>query len=269
MRIFCNKPECQRIYNCHIAFKDMNPGEPITFKIYYKNQMIHNPLIHKKLPVTGVIRKEMLAEGLTTSANVLRDKNYEKLTNEQKNAGNDGFMLTKSNTRKIRSLALCNQDLDPDDFIDLLKRYDEQKKKDKFIQFVGLRPFYLTFFRNEHINVVVALKEKFGYARGHFDGTGCVVRKTEESDNKQNPINYHALVFRLPPENPKESGNLFALAGLLTDNNSQSTLTQFLQTIAFMAIAVPRPFMTEIVSDNCRANINAILFAFNSMTLLL
>lgn len=214
------------------------------------------------MPVKGLKRVEMRQKVQTTSATVFRDTQYLELDVDKELEGNNGYHMTKCASRKLKSEANKANDNNSDDFKDVCD-YFEKEPAPKFVTSINRSPFGIEFIEPKSCAILKELKKTEGETVGFLDATGEIARKPF-SDSQ--PLLLHSLIVQLPNKVNKDAGDYGLIGGLLTNRQTQTQIAKMLISVKMNNISI-EPVFDHVVSDNSKANINAILAAFNGMSI--
>lgn len=264
LRYYCAIKTCKRLYRLELDGDSIIKGMPTNAKILYTGDLIHIAEKKKSMPVRGKTREKLGKKLLKRAAINFRDDQYDTVSEEREIEGNSGYRMTKNATRRLKSEAMKISDENIDDWEDIVLIAEKQNKKDTFITTVSRVPFSVFYVEPRSPEILNELKLLNKETVAYIDATGRLARKPFTSCKS---LLFHGLVVYLPNLEPnKDAGDFGILGGMLTDRQTQSQIATMLNYIKMKNFDI-HPLVDHIVSDNSRANFNAILAVLNSQTI--
>ncbi|KAF7993735.1 hypothetical protein HCN44_010330 [Aphidius gifuensis] len=186
---------------------------------------------------------------------------HEELLNEMNNDliehhKNHQFTHSLSVLQKARSEILGENDRHPNDLADIILKIQEYKNNHPFIRHY-IYPFTIYLGCEEQINL---LKIKGGSLILRFDATGTVIRIPYDG-SKRVYIYVGVVVI---------DGKIYPVLSFITNDHKSSTIVDYLIYIKNYWIEnnVSWPPFESFVSDMAWASINALMLAWNNITVL-
>lgn len=264
LRYYCAITTCKRQYRIEFDAKSIISGSLTQGKILYTGDLIHAAEKKKTMPIKGKIREKLGKKLLKRAAINFRDDQYDTVSEEREIEGNSGYRMTKNATRRLKSEAMKISDENKDDWEDVVQIAEKQIKKDSFVANVSRVPFSVIYTEPRSREILNELKKLNGETVAYLDATGRLARKPFANCK---PLLFHGLVVYLPNlENNKDAGDYGIIGGILTERQTQTQIAVMLNNIKMKNLDI-HPLVDHVVSDNSRANFNAILAVLNSQTI--
>lgn len=264
LRYYCAISTCKRQYRIEFDAKSIINGETTNGTILYTGDLIHTAEKKKTMPIRGKTRAKLGKKLLKRAAINFRDEQYETVSEEREIEGNSGYRMTKNATRRLKSEAMKLSDENRDDWEDIVQIAEKQTKNDSFITNLSRIPFSVIYVEPRSQEILIELKKLNGETVAFLDATGRLARKPFANCK---PLLFHGLVVYLPNvEANTDAGDFGILGGMLTERQTQTQIAVLLNNIKMRNLDI-HPLVNHVVSDNSRANFNAILAVLNNQTI--
>ena len=265
IRFVCNDRKCGKRYKIHCQKEDIREGEDLNWAVTSDSKVCeHKGEAPRSRNITGEKREDLKKKLKVKSVgevyrSAIKDEDKSVVLKGITNVPN------RNTIKKIRQEMLGAGDLDADPIFDVVRR--AEKDETGFIN-LSLSPFRCTLVSNQQIITATnyAKRNVNMLRRFHFDATGSMLKKNAQ----ENPeMMLYFLIFPIKT-NPNNKQHLrFNMAEFISESQSSFAIEIFLRNVKNSIEKLNGTsfqLVHEVVVDWSWAEMNAVIRAFNNMT---
>lgn len=258
-RFECAHSGCEKKFQLTCKRSIIVEGQDILWTVRSnEGECDHSGETPRSRNISGSVREKMKERLKLITPRCL----YEELIdadNETKVAAGSTIVPSKNTIRIVRHETLKENDLSKDPAVDVMKHAEDEEFK--FIE-LSVVPFRCGLVSERQIQVVLDYSKCNPYSlrRAYFDATGSILSKLKPENSE---LMIYFLIFAMKTADINEHHLRFNVAEFISESQKSTTIEMFLRHVVSFSKTL---LFHEIVLDWSWAEMNAVVNAFNNMT---